>query len=358
MSKQCSGCGAILQYDNMDAVGYAPKEDALVCQRCFRLTHYNDAIFSMQQGMDNEAILKSVKDIDAIYLWVFDVFDMESNTIELCKRHLYDRDIILIATKCDLLPKSLGDEKLIKFIKDRCMQWGVRIIGVVLCANLQPIKKPSIDKVQGIINAVDAYANNRKIVVFGNANAGKSSILNTICQKQRVTISAHPGTTLGLQEIIIDDDTYIDTPGFSAIDSALSYMNGKDLKMFLPQKPLKPRSYQIYEDQSLAIGGSVRIDLVGGKDVRCVAYFASALPIHRGKTINADALWQQHFNGMLAPCLSEDVGDMIKFTFACLQNPHDYVIHGLGWFTIKGDAQKIHIYVSKPILVSMRKAMM
>ena len=47
MTKKCVGCGAILQSDNKDVIGYIPKEkekDAIYCQRCFNL-HNGLALF-------------------------------------------------------------------------------------------------------------------------------------------------------------------------------------------------------------------------------------------------------------------------------------------------------------------------
>ena len=37
--KKCQGCGAVLQSEFPKLIGYTPKKDALVCQRCFRLKH-------------------------------------------------------------------------------------------------------------------------------------------------------------------------------------------------------------------------------------------------------------------------------------------------------------------------------
>ncbi|GAY76322.1 GTP-binding protein YqeH [Sporolactobacillus inulinus] len=42
----CAGCGVKIQTEDPQALGYTPKSalqhDPIVCQRCFRLAHYNE----------------------------------------------------------------------------------------------------------------------------------------------------------------------------------------------------------------------------------------------------------------------------------------------------------------------------
>ena len=52
MSERCQGCGALLQHDRPREAGYTPKAGSVLCQRCFRLTHYDDLQFSMREGID------------------------------------------------------------------------------------------------------------------------------------------------------------------------------------------------------------------------------------------------------------------------------------------------------------------
>ena len=44
MSEKCQGCGAVLQHDQPGAAGYTPKVGSKLCQRCFRLTHYDEKL--------------------------------------------------------------------------------------------------------------------------------------------------------------------------------------------------------------------------------------------------------------------------------------------------------------------------
>ncbi len=42
----CAGCGVSIQTEDKQGVGYAPesalKREHVICQRCFRLKHYNE----------------------------------------------------------------------------------------------------------------------------------------------------------------------------------------------------------------------------------------------------------------------------------------------------------------------------
>ena len=42
MIKKCPGCGATMQYSDSQKVGYSPKKDAKLCERCFKLKNYNE----------------------------------------------------------------------------------------------------------------------------------------------------------------------------------------------------------------------------------------------------------------------------------------------------------------------------
>ncbi|EEL0961949.1 ribosome biogenesis GTPase YqeH, partial [Listeria monocytogenes] len=43
---RCIGCGAVIQTEDPDKIGYAPKSslnnEQVICKRCFRLKHYNE----------------------------------------------------------------------------------------------------------------------------------------------------------------------------------------------------------------------------------------------------------------------------------------------------------------------------
>lgn len=359
MNKRCKGCGAILQHEYSDKLGYSPKQDADYCQRCFRISHYDDVTISMKTGIDSDTVLRKVSALDALILWVVDLFDFEANLIAGLNRHLQGKTIVLVATKRDLLPETTGNQKLADFMMQRLQDFGITIAGLVICGDLV---KHAFDKenhsLREVEKAIECYREGRDVAVIGMANAGKSTLLNGLLKNNTLTTSRHPGTTLDLVEMDMGNYTLYDTPGLTRKDSYLTVGDESLLKQLIPDRRLKARSYQLYEDQSLAVGGLARLDLFGGKKVTCVGYFAPSLKLHRGKASGADALWHAHMGALLAPSLSESFDSMKRFSYTKKSKEKlDVVIHGLGWFCISGDVKEIHIYVDQAVSVTFRKAM-
>ena len=98
---------------------------------------------------------------------------------------------------------------------------------------------------------------------MGRANAGKSTLLNSLMGQDTLTASRYPGTTLDFNPMKIGDFDFIDTPGIEIQNSLLMYVDEKDLKTILPSRTIKPQIFQISGNQSFTIGGLARLDLLG-----------------------------------------------------------------------------------------------
>lgn len=358
MSKICKGCGVILQNEDEHKIGYTPKLDAEYCKRCFRIRHYDDVVISMKQGIDSDEVLRKIQRMDALVLWVVDLFDFEANIVNGINRHLMGKDIVMVATKRDLLPNTLSNEKLIQFLFARLKALGIVVQGIVVCADLvKHAHDEANDSIAEVERAITYYRNGRDVVVMGMANAGKSTLLNALCGSMDLTTSTHPGTTLDVNKIKHEDYDVYDTPGLTRMDSLLAHVEDSLLKTIIPLKPLKARIYQLHESQTLSLGGLVRLDLIGCEKVSCVAYFSDRLPLHRSKQEKADELWQKHMGELLSPALGTNPNTMKCFPLANSNEKVDVVIHGLGWFCISGHVEEIRVYVPEEGNVTFRKAM-
>ncbi|MEG0823518.1 MAG: GTPase [Erysipelotrichaceae bacterium] len=358
MSRYCKGCGVKMQSEDIHAIGYTPKQDGEYCQRCFRITHYDDMKISMQQGIDNDEVLRKIASMDAFVLWVVDLFDFEANIVKGMNRHLKDKEIVLVASKRDLLPESMGNNKIIQFIYKRLKFYGIEVKGIIICgglaANASIENNDSVFEIQKVLNG---YANDKDIVVMGMANAGKSTILNAVVGNSDRTTSRYPGTTLDFIDIAWNDHKIIDTPGLTRYDSLLTHVDAKMLKQVIPMKTIKPVVFQLQGSQSLAVGGFLRLDLDSCEDVTCVCYFSDQLTIHRGKLANADVLWETQLHKLLIPTLNESFNEMKAYEHGASSYKLDVVIHGLGFFSIQGDLRNIKVYVNSDINVTFREAM-
>ena len=348
--KKCKGCGAILQSKDPNAPGYTPKENSDYCQRCFRLIHYDDLMISMRKGIDPDVVMDRISQSDALILWVVDLFDFEAGIIPGLNRHLIGKDIIMVCTKRDILPDTLSEEKIARFVFSRLKENVISIKSLILTSKLE---RMGVDEVK---QAVQLYRKNREVIVMGKANSGKSTLLNNLLGENTLTMSRYPGTTLDFNELEIDGVPYVDTPGIEISHSILMEVKEDELKEILPARTLKPQVYQLSYDQSFAIGGLVRLDLMKCDHASCVFYMSDSLKIHRGKVSGADALWKKHYGTLFQPV--PVTNQFKKYTIRKEMDKMDIVIDGLGWACVHGQMSTITVYVPENVNVTFRKAML
>ncbi len=125
-----------------------------------------------------------------------------------------------------------------------------------------------------------------------------------------------------------------DTPGLTRMDSFLTHIDD-ELKTVVPSRKLKPRGYQLYEDQKHFARRTCSSGFDWRKESKlCCLFFSERLPLHRGKQEKADRLWETHLNELLSPSMDHDFHDMEVYTTRGAQHKIDVVIHGLGGFVL------------------------
>lgn len=344
MSK-CLGCGVELQNEDVKKIGYTPKMEGGYCQRCFRLTHYDDVMMMVEQGVSDASVYEKISNMDCLVCLVVDLFDFEGSLIPSLGRHIGDKDILLIGTKRDLLPDTLSNQKLWNFVSAKLKEEKLNIKGFCVCAY------KGKDGIDGVIEAIDLYSKGRPVVFMGVANAGKSTLINGLLRKESITTSRYPGTTIDMMRIESEYGELYDTPGVKRKDNIVHYLKPENLKTVLPSKAVKTRNYQLYEPQSLAIGGVLRIDFPKGVRMSAACYFNDAVPIHRGKFEKADELWEKHYGELLNPVIEncEYPKDFIRQEFTLEKNEkRDIMVHGFGWVALSSEEkQRIAVYVPK-----------
>ncbi len=60
MNKKCSGCGALLQNSNPNEIGYVKDINNDICERCFRIKHYNEYQRVIKDNNDYLRILENI----------------------------------------------------------------------------------------------------------------------------------------------------------------------------------------------------------------------------------------------------------------------------------------------------------
>lgn len=287
MTKKCLGCGAVLQsYDN-EKPGFIKeglKEEKSICERCFRIKNYGD-YKEIEKDIENyERIFNDISNKNDLVLFLCDIFTLD-NSLNFINK--FNKNVILVITKKDLLPKSVKEYKIINYIKNN---YDIKFKDIIFVSSK---KNYNIDL---LINLVNKYKTSKNVYLVGNTNAGKSSLLNRVIKlcdldDTLITTSHLPATTIDLINIKINDElTLIDTPGLISLDSFSSYLSTNELKRVIPKTEIKPRTYQLKPNQSLLIDDYARIDYLSGDINSFTIYISNELKVSRINQITNNRL--------------------------------------------------------------------
>jgi ribosome biogenesis GTPase YqeH len=360
----CIGCGVLIQTEDKEKVGYTPAsslnksvDHIVYCQRCFRLKNYNDIIDTELTSDDFLKILQGIADQDALVVNVIDVFDVTGTIVRGLIRHIGGNDLIVAANKIDLLPRSVNHAKIKHWLNKEVRDMGIKPLDIEVISSQKGL---GVDALMEIINK---YRKGRDVYIVGCTNVGKSTFINRLIRQYAgesgtlITTSHFPGTTLDIIEIPLDKgSSIIDTPGIINEHQLVHYIDKKDFKIITPKKEIKPGVYQLNSEQTLYIGGLVRVDFIKGNRTGFITHFSNDLKIHRTKLENAANLWQNHAGTLLVPVIKDEGGlrPLKRHVFNVKEEKVDLVISGLGFVTIPGGKQEIHVHAPEGVGVFMR----
>lgn len=364
----CIGCGVEIQREDQNKQGYLPKsvvekniDGNLVCKRCFRLKNYNEVSDVQLGAEDFYQLIKTLSKKDALIVKVVDIFDFSGSWIEDVVDIVgNNKDIVLVANKLDLLPKSVKQNKVKQWLFKMLKAKGIKVKDILL---ISAIKSQGVEEAA---SRIDELRNGKDVYIVGATNVGKSTFINKLIElttgdKNVITTSHFPGTTLGMIEIPLDRATSIyDTPGIILDYDIAHYLDAQSLKLVMPKKEIKARVFQLNAEQSLFFGGMARMDFVEGERQSFTLYASNLVEIHRTKLSNADALFEKHLGTLLKPPFEDNVSifnNQVKKSFTIDSRKMDIVISGLGWITVNSDSGcKIDIHVPKEIEVFVRES--
>ena len=349
---RCIGCGSIIQTDNPKKAGYIPNSklkdetEDIVCRRCFRLKNYNEVLPTEITEEDFYHIIGEIGNSNALVVKIIDLFDIEGSMIPQIAKLTNHNDLVIIANKTDLLPKSIKEPKLLHHLRKIIADNNLKPKEIYL---MSALKYKNIDH---IINEIMELADNRDIYIVGATNVGKSTFINTILKayadapKDIITVSQTAGTTLDIIKIPIGENSIIDTPGIINHNQITHYIDQKAVKLITPKKEIKTKVYQLDSEQTLFIGGLARVDYIKGEKTSFVCYFSEFLNIHRTKLEKADELQKTHLGALLSPTFENETDELKPHTFKIVSGyKSDIVIPGLGFITVKGNVTvKVHVH--------------
>jgi hypothetical protein len=241
MNKICYGCGVKLQSEDENILGYIPESkraDAKYCQRCFKIMHYG-----INKG-DNppksiSSIVNTLNQSASFVLFLTDFITINAEVIEVFKK--IKKKKILVISKCDIIPKSIKYDLIVKFIKDNYkIDDEVKLISSYNSYGINSLLKYFADK---RIN--ECY-------IIGKSNSGKSTLINkmidiTSANLNKITTSYIPNTTLDYLRLKLNDNlTIVDCPGFILKNDILQVGKIKG--------EIKPKTYQMKQGEVLKVG--------------------------------------------------------------------------------------------------------
>lgn len=360
---QCQGCGVLIQTEHKDKVGYTPKaaleRENILCKRCFRLTHYNEVEKVDLSDNDYLQMVSHIRNEKGLIVHIVDIFDLEGSLVKGLQRIIGNNPILLVGNKIDLLPKSTNRRKVKQWLRSSAKEAGLQIRDIFLISST---KGEGIDT---LAFQIEKQRKKQNVYIVGTTNAGKSTFINQLIhrtsgEKNVITTSYFPGTTLGFIRIPLDNYTYlIDTPGIINKRQMVHYVTEKDLKRITPKNEIKARTYQLNSGQTLFFGGLGRIDFIKGEKQPFVCYFSNQLPIHRTKLEKADQLYETQIGKLLTPPSLDSISmlpPLEENTYKVVEENTDVVFPGLGWVRIKNNGATIRLFSPKGVSVTLRKS--
>ncbi len=320
MSK-CKGCGVLLQSIDPEKKGYIPenKNKEKLCLRCFRIRHYHD-LKSVPFGNSKETI-KKVNRSNGYAFFLVDFFHLSQEVFDTFHQITVPKSLVF--NKIDILPRYIKEEKLEKWLREE-----YHIEDYILF--LSGLKKYGFSS---LIRKLEQHKM-KTGYLLGYTNSGKSTLINTIINENKMTTSILPNTTLDFLKIPYENGyTFIDTPGFSYTDT-LEEENLDLLKKITPKTKIKPMTYPLKKGASILIEDFIRIE--SKEDCVVTFYISNLLKLKRvyEKNLILKDVEQKDFK---------------------LEANQDLVIAGLGFLHVTKKTE-LTVYMKKINFVSVRNS--
>ena len=370
ISKKCTGCGMELQFEDEKKEGYVPEEKFimegdLLCQRCFKIKNYGkNSVNNFKSEDYSKEVLKSVKKSDII-LPIFDIIDFEGSFTEEILDYLRDYRSIVLVNKTDLLPGFVHPAEIADWIKDRLAEEDI------VPENIAFISAKNKYGINGVIRKIKSVFPEGKVkaVVLGVSNVGKSSVINLLLGKNKITTSKYSGTTLkSINNKIPDTNiTITDTPGLIPKEKRLSDMISVETGLKLvPAGEISRKTFKLGDGQIFMFDAFCRFkvkeneieDETEGKNIykpMFSAYSSKNVKFHVAKEERVEDLLQGDFFEILKGEEKKKYFENKFVTFeTTVEENEDLVISGLGWINVKRGPLTIELTVPEGVKVIVR----
>ncbi|XP_028271583.1 nitric oxide-associated protein 1 [Parambassis ranga] len=225
----CSGCGAVLHCTASGVPGYLPSEkfkellqegrlSGATCQRCHLLTHHHKALHLQLSKDQYRDVVRQIRPHKALVLLIVDLLDLPDSIIpDLPDLVGTNKHVVVLGNKIDLLPRDSPNhlQRIKRQLSQYCQDAGFHS----QVTDVHLISAKTGYGIEGLITSLQrAWKYKGDVYLVGSANAGKSTLFNTLLESdycksrasdaiQKATISPWPGTTLNLLKFPITNPT-------------------------------------------------------------------------------------------------------------------------------------------------------
>lgn len=368
ISKKCTGCGIELQFEDKNREGYVPEEkfiteEDLLCQRCYKIKNYGQNIGNNLKKEDySKEVANSAKKSDII-LPIFDIIDFEGSFTEEILDYLRDYRSIILINKIDLLSDFVHPTEIANWVKERLMEEDI------IPDDIGFLSAKSKYGVNGIIRKINNLFPDKKVraVILGASNVGKSSVINLLLGKNKITTSKYSGTTLKSinNKIPKTDIMIIDTPGLipeGRISDLISVESGLKL---VPSGEISRKTFKPEENRVFMFDAFCRFKILEtensdrGKYKPIFSVYSSKnVKFHLTKEDRVEELLKGDFFELMKKEEKENYLENKFVTYNTeIQENEDLVIAGLGWINVKRGPLNIELTVPEYAKVIVRPSL-
>jgi ribosome biogenesis GTPase A len=338
----CRGCGSVLQTVDPAAPGYIPesvlqKRKQLICQRCYRITHYSDAGTVLPGRAQIKKNINQAIQLSRLLVVVADFSDL-TGTLPVWADFLTDKSYLLVVNKGDLLPFSAKEAEVQAYIDSYVRR--LKMPPPLHVSIVSAVKGNGIAIVGDQIKRETAAGD--KVAFLGVTNVGKSSLVKHFLKSEgsarTPTVSKIHGTTMGLSNwsIFKGRNTIIDTPGLDPQNRLGDLLCQECGGRLLANTKLHSKLWGVKPGKGIIIGGVVSLELLADDERVLIAYAGETVNSHRTDNTKITEILTTNpewLKGICRHCHSQIKWQEHQIE---LESGMDVAVAGLGWITLRG----------------------
>ncbi|MCF7931136.1 MAG: 50S ribosome-binding GTPase, partial [Acholeplasmataceae bacterium] len=205
-------------------------------------------------------------------------------------RYQPDAHFVYIINQIDLLPRSTNLDKLVEKLTQKARSLNVPFQDIILMS-----AKNMID-IENLKKYLSSYKH-KNIYLLGVQNSGKTTIFKALTNQTKALAFKKAGLTQEALSQPFGNQIIYDMPGLYQEGYLHQLLPYEIYKNLIPDTEMKPRIYQIKDQQALFIEGLISI-VFTGQEINAVFYGDQSIRIHKTNAKRVKDLFlnkEEHF---------------------------------------------------------------